>query len=144
MTPAVFVADTNVVVAGLISHAHGSPVARVLDAMLSGALLFLLSPALLDEHRAVSLRPKLVAFHGLTEREVDRVIEELAANAMWREPGPAPRAPDRGDDHLWALLHAHSGSLLVSGDRVLLQHPPSTGSFISPRTCLDRFQRSDD
>ena len=43
MSPPVFVVDTNVVVAGLITGANHSPVTSILDAMLSGALVFLLS-----------------------------------------------------------------------------------------------------
>ncbi len=144
MTPTVFVVDTNVVVAGLITGSSRSPVALLLDAMLSGTLLYLLSPELLDEYRAVLLRPKLTRLHGLAEAEVDRLLVELAANAMWREPNPASPAPDRGDDHLWALLGAFSGSVLITGDRLLLEQPPASGSVISPKTCVDRFLATDD
>ena len=144
MTPTVFVVDTNVVVAGLITGSSRSPVALILDAMLSGALLYLLSPELLDEYRSVLLRPKLTKLHGLAEAEVDRLLVELAANAMWREPNPASPAPDRGDDHLWALLGAFSGSILVIGDRLLLERPPASSSVISPKTCVDRLLATDD
>ncbi len=144
MTPAVFVVDTNVVVAGLITGSSQSPVAMILDAMLSGTLLYLLSPVLLDEYRSVLLRPKLTELHGLAEAEVDRLLVELAANALWREPKPASPAPDRGDDHLWALLGAFSGSILITGDRLLLEHPPAESSTISPKTCVDRFLVADD
>ena len=71
MTPQVFVVDTNVLTAGLITKDAQSPVARIVDHMLSGAIIYLLSPALLDEYRAVLLRPKLNRLHGLTEREID-------------------------------------------------------------------------
>jgi len=137
MTPPVFVVDTNVVVAGLITGADRSPVALILDAMLSGLLLYLLSPDLLAEYRSVLLRPKLTKLHGLTEAEVDRLLVELTANAMWREPKPASPAPDRSDDHLWALLSAYAGSILISGDRLLLENPPARSSVISPKTCVD-------
>ncbi len=134
MTPPVFVVDTNVVVAGLISGARSSPVTRVLDAMLSGSLIYLLSPALLAEYRSVLLRPKLTGRHGLTEAEVDAVLAELAANAIWREPrGVAGRAPDPGDDHLWTLLGDYSGSTLLTGDRLLLEAPPADSSVMTPQ-----------
>jgi hypothetical protein len=42
-----------------------SPVASVLDAMLSGSLHYLMSPALLAEYRSVLLRPKVTRLHGL-------------------------------------------------------------------------------
>ena len=139
MSPPVFVVDTNVVVAGLITGANHSPVTSILDAMLSGALVFLLSPALLDEYRSVLSRPKLVKLHGLTEAQNDQLLIELTANAIWREPKPGSPAPDRGDDHLWALLNAYSGSILITGDRLLLENPPKRSSVISPSTWLSDF-----
>jgi len=143
MTPPVFVVDTNVVAAGLITGSSRSPVARILDAMLSGTLIYLLSPALLDEYRAVLLRPKLTKLHGLSEQEVDLLLVELTSNAMWREPESATAAPDRGDDHLWALLAAYPGSILITGDRLLLDHPPERSSAIAPRTYIDHLLRAD-
>ena len=139
MSPPVFVVDTNVLVAGLITGSSRSPVALVLDAMLSGTLVFLLSPALLDEYRSVLSRPKLVKLHGLTEAQIDQLLVELTANAIWREPKPGSAAPDRGDDHLWDLLSAYSGSILVTVDRLLLDNPPKQSSVISPSTWLGDF-----
>ena len=139
MTPPVFIVDTNVVVAGLITDSLESPVAVILDLMLAGNLPYLMSPALLDEYRAVLLRPTITALHGLAEPDIDRVLVELAANGMWREPASPVAAPDPGDDHLWALLTACPGSILVTGDRRLLDHPPVNSSVILPRTCVERF-----
>lgn len=143
MTPPVFVVDTNVVAAGLITGPSRSPVARIVDAMLSGTLIYLLSPALLDEYRAVLLRPKLTKLHRLSEPEVDLLLVELISNAIWREPGSAASAPDRGDDLLWALLAAYPGSRLITGDDLLLDHPPEGSSAISPKTYVDQFLRAD-
>jgi uncharacterized protein len=137
--PGVLLVDTNVVVAGLITSQADSPTAQILDAMLAGRLLYLLSPALLTEYRAVLLRPKLAGLHGLTPDEVDHLLAELVANAVWREPAAGDPAPDRGDDHLWALLAAHPGSTLVTGDTLLLENPPAGVSAISPRVCLKRM-----
>jgi len=142
MSPPVFVIDTNVVVAGLITGSSHSPVASVLDAMLSGTLLYLLSSALLDEYCSVLLRPKLARLHGLTEVQIDQLLVELTANAIWREPKPSSPAPDRGDDHLWALLSAFRGSILVTGDGLLLENPPKPGSVISPATWFNDFAGS--
>lgn len=135
MTPQVFVVDTNVVVAGLLSRATDSPVARILDAMLSGELVYLLSPDLLAEYRIVLMRPKLAKQHALSENEVDALLAELAANAMWGEPGEGKAAaPDAGDDHLWALLDTYRGSVLITGDMLLREEPPEHHSVISPRS----------
>ena len=100
-------------------------------------------PALLNEYRSVLLRPKLVKLHGLAEAEVDRLLVELTANAIWREPDSASPAPERGDDHLWALLGAYSGSILITGDRLLLENPPVRSSVMSPKSCVDSFLESE-
>lgn len=76
----VFIVDTNVVAAGLITNLPDSPVAKVPDGMLNGRLVYLLSPDLLDEYRQVLLRPKLVRFHGLTEQEIEQILTEITAN----------------------------------------------------------------
>ncbi|MFU8821654.1 MAG: putative toxin-antitoxin system toxin component, PIN family [Gammaproteobacteria bacterium] len=137
MSPPVFVVDTDIVVAGLVTSPGASPVTAILDAMLAGRLLYLMSPALLREYRAVLLRPKIVKFHGLGEPEVDRVLVDLTANAIWREPDHASAAPDPGDDHLWALLAAHDGSILITGDRLLQAKSPAGSRVISPSAWLE-------
>ena len=104
-----------------------------------GLLLFLLSPELLAEYRSVLLRPKLTNLHGLAEVAIDCLLAELTSNAMWRERHNAPPATDRGDDHLWALLDAYSGSLLITGDRLLLDQSPEKSSVISPKAFVDGF-----
>jgi predicted nucleic acid-binding protein len=144
MTPQVFVVDTSVLASGLITGDSKSPVAGTVHAMLSGTLVYLLSSELLDEYRAVRLRPKLNRLHGLTEQEVDVLLSKLVSNAIWREPGPADAATDPGDIYpdtggLWALLGSHPGSVLITGDRLLLEHPPERASVISPRTYAERF-----
>ncbi len=133
-----FVIDTNVVVAGLLTPASESPVRRLLDGMLAGAFPFLLSPDLLAEYRRVLLRPAIRRRHGLTAGEVDTVLTDIAANAQVRDPVDrhAPSAPDRGDDHLWQLLHAAPGATLVTGDRRLIGEPPRFASVVAPRTAL--------
>jgi uncharacterized protein len=103
--------------------------------------VYLMSPALLQEYRAVLLRPKIAKHHGLGEAEVDRVLVELTANAIWREPDRASPAPDPGDDHLWALLAAHEGSILITGDRLLQTDPPAGSRVISPSAWLEIVAR---
>ena len=82
MNPPVFVVDTNVLAAGLITKDGISPVTRIVDAMLSGKLIYLISPPLLDEYRAVLVRPKLNRMHGLSAQEVDLLLTELVSNAI--------------------------------------------------------------
>lgn len=131
--------DTNVVVAGLISKNPVATVCQILDAMLSGRLPYLLSPDLLDEYQQVLSRPKIKRLHGLNEQEVDCILEELAANAVWRDPSVSYDAPDPGDNHLWSLLKSQQGSILVTGDKMLSANPPGKASVISPKHFLEIF-----
>ena len=126
------VVDTNVLVAGLITADAQSPTARVVDEMLNGRVLFLLSPALLAEYRSVLLRPKLVALHALNAAEVDQLLTEVTLNALWREPFADGNAPDPGDNHLWALLDHEPQAVLVTGDRRLIDEPHDKAMVVSP------------
>lgn len=128
--------DTNVVVAGLITKNPRATVCRILDAMLSGSLPYLMSPDLLDEYQHLLSRPKISRLHGLNIKEVDCILEELAANAVWRDPTASDDAPDPGDNHLWSLLKSQQGSILVTGDKMLTANPPGKASVITPKHFL--------
>lgn len=142
MNTRIFIIDTNVVVAGLITNDSVSPTAGVLDAMLVGDLIYLLSAELLTEYRSVLLRPGLVRLHGLNESEVDHLLTEITANAIWREPQSdsyhAP--PDPQDAHLWALLASEPTAVLITGDQLLLHNPMPQSSVISPATWAKSFK----
>lgn len=141
--PQLFIIDTNVVVAGLITGQADSPTCSILDAMLDGRLLFLLSPDLLREYRTVLLRPRITRAHGLTETEIDTLLTEITANAIWREPpeDASHAAPDPKDAHLWALLAHASGSILVTGDQLLLEKPRPGSRVMMPSGCAALLNR---
>jgi len=143
MMPRLCIIDTNVLIAGLITSESNSPTANILDAMLNGSLPYLLSPALLEEYRAVLLRPKLRRAHGLSEAQIDTLLTEIVANAVWREPpkDAVHTAPDPGDDHLWALLASEPSSVLVTGDQLLLETPRPGSSIVLPAGCAHFFRR---
>ena len=144
------VIDTNVVVSGLLSGAADSPTGRIVDAMLAGTVLFVLSEALLAEYREVLLRPAIMERHGLTEAQVDTVLEGLVLNAGFREPASIERLTSQvgptgasavgekaqhtplGDEHLIALLESVPGAVLVTGDRGLAQAMASTCAVATP------------
>ena len=137
----VVIIDTNVVIAGLITSQVDSSTAKILDGMLNGQLIYLLSPALLKEYREVLLRPKLVRLHGLSEDEIDQILTDITANGIWHEPPSIPglKAPDPGDNHLWSLLASEPASILVTGDQLLIQNPKPKSSVISPATFIKGF-----
>jgi predicted nucleic acid-binding protein len=117
------VVDTNVVVSGMISGSAGGPPQRVLDAMLEGTLRFVLSVDLLAEYRCVLLRPFAAAKHGLSETEIDEVLESLAMMAI-EAPKPAmygelPPGIDSSDAHVAKLVLGLPGAALITGDRAL-------------------------
>lgn len=143
MIARLFIIDTNVLAAGLITSDSTSPTARIVDAMLDGHLPCLLSPALLEEYRSVLLRPKLRRAHCLSEAEIDMLLTEITANAVWREPpdDAVHPAPDSGDDHLWALLASEPSSVLVTGDRLLLEKPRPGSTIVAPAESAGFFRR---
>jgi len=131
------VIDINAPVSGLLAREPDSSLCAVLDGMINGSLTFLLSPRLLAEYRAVLLRPRVRKCHGLSVSEVDAILTEIAANGIWREPDEPAPAPDLGDDHLWRLLSTVPGSILITGDQLLLQNPPGNASVLSPRSYFE-------
>lgn len=128
-----YIIDTNVLVAGLISSQKESPVIAIVDAMLKGLIIYVLSPALLQEYRDVLLRPKLSKIHGLNEKEIDQLLTDIIANAIFCEPPVGlEKAPDSGDNHLWDLLQDNKESILVTGDKLLLEKPLLDTSVVLP------------
>lgn len=143
MSARVFIVDTNVLVAGLITAERQSPTAQILDAMLTGKIFYLLSSELAQEYRDVLLRPRLTRLHGLNETEIDQVMNEIAANAIWRDPPPdtTHMAPDPQDAHLWSLLASDPAAVLITGDLLLVENPRPQSSIISPKTWTKHLQR---
>jgi predicted nucleic acid-binding protein len=106
--------------------------------MLKRRFAFLLSQDLLAEYRAVLLRLKIQKLHGLSSEEVDRLLTEIAANAVVRDPDEASaEPPDEGDRHLWNLLETYAESVLVTVDGKLLESPMYAGRILSPREFME-------
>ena len=126
------IVDTNVVVAGLITAQASSPVARILDGMLTAAFPFVVSPALLAEYHAVLVRPALRKLHGLSVKQIETILTDLAQHAIVLEPVAGPPAPDAGDQLLWDLLAARAELRLVTGDKLLLNDASMRGRVLTP------------
>ena len=77
--------------------------------------------------------------HKLTESEIDQLLCEITANAIWHEPEVIHQALDAGDNHIWSLLLQANDTILVTGDQLLLNKAPKDKSVISPATCIDVF-----
>ena len=131
------IVDTNVVVAGLITAQASSPVARILDGMLTAAFPFVVSPALLAEYHAVLVRPALRKLHGLSVKQIETILTDLAQHAIVLEPVAGPPAPDLGDQLLWDLLAARAELRLVTGDKLLLNDASMRGRVVTPAEFFD-------
>lgn len=137
MTRPAVIVDTNVVVAGLLTGNAASPVARILDGMLSAAFPFVVSEALLAEYGVVLVRPALRKLHGLTVSEVETLLTDIVQHAIVLLPGVAPPAPDPGDQLLWNLLAARQDLLLVTGDKALQRDATMQRRVVSPLDFLN-------
>lgn len=112
------VLDVNVIISGLLSP-QGAP-ARVLTAWLEGGYDLVVSPLLLEELERALGYPKVRK--RVSEAEAQEVLDLLRREAEQREdpPGPPPsRSADPGDDYVITLA-ADAQSVIVSGDRHLL------------------------
>jgi len=135
---ALYVVDTNVVVASLLTTDPVSPTRAILDAMLAAELRFALSTELLAEYREVLLRPALQRLHALTAGEIDEVLVRLVQNAVVAAPGEDGTPSGTGDDaHLFALLDRMPGALLVTGDARAARRARDRGR--SPRALADEL-----
>ncbi|WP_291322371.1 putative toxin-antitoxin system toxin component, PIN family [Desulfonatronospira sp.] len=141
MNRRVFVVDTNVLVAGVITSRPDAPTARLVDAMLEGRIIYLLSPELLREYEQVLLRPAIARLHGLSSPGIETILTEITANAIWREPLADTKhsAPDAKDSHIWALLANEAQAILITGDKPLIDNPRPGSSVITPATWVDHF-----
>jgi putative PIN family toxin of toxin-antitoxin system len=143
MTPRVVVVDTNVLVAGLLTGRADSPTAIIVRGMLESRFVFMLSTALLAEYRQVLLRDRVAELHGLTEDQIDLVLAEIVANAVIREPEHSvDEAPEKGDQHLWDLMACEHGTVLVTGDGLLLEEPADRASVVSPAVFAEWYRDS--
>ncbi|MBC7599063.1 MAG: hypothetical protein H7238_08605 [Polaromonas sp.] len=133
-----FIIGTNVVVAGLRTAHADSPVARILDGMLSAAFPFFVPEALLAEYRAVLVRPKLCKLYGPSGTEVDTILAEMIRHAIVLapvSPEVKPKAPDPGD----RFFGGCSQPAPVRCWRLAINGCCKTGLCCSGLSCRKRF-----
>ncbi|MBZ0115114.1 MAG: putative toxin-antitoxin system toxin component, PIN family [Thermoanaerobaculia bacterium] len=151
MKPRPVVVDTNVLVSGLLTSDENSPTARILDAMLSGRLVFLLSEVLIEEYLEVLRRPKIRRRHGLDDESLQTLLIEITLNGLVRQPAPWHDPPphlssqphgDPNDLHLWSLLRTHPDAVLVTGELPLPEVAPVGRVVLTPRQFLGEHRDS--
>lgn len=116
------VLDTNVLLSCIAYP--GSVPGKLIAAWRHGALEIVLSAYILDELRRVL--PKLAHRHGLSENEIDDLVDALSIQAELVEPEAAnePELADTNDQPvlgtLIAALHGAQAEVLITGDKALL------------------------
>lgn len=134
------IVDANVAVSGVIAPSPEAATWRILNAMLSGELHFLLNDVLLAEYEDSLARPRISKRHGLNAHGIAGILVRLIELADVVSPSRANlAAPDRGDDHLWALLAERPEAVLVTGDGLLLRSTDWPGRVITPRAFADAW-----
>jgi len=117
-----------------------SPTARILDGMLDGRFRFLLSIELLAEYRGVLLRPRIRSRHRLAGNAVDVVLTVIAAAGVVLEADRLGARPAGDDGHLWQILAAAPGAVLVTGDRRLFERPAAPDRAVAPRAFVEDLE----
>lgn len=132
--------DTNIVVSGLIARRPETPPAALLNAVIERRIALLASRALLIEYGQALAKPQVLRAAGVARIAFIPTLDRLSVVASIIATVPAAlQAPDRKDQHLWDLLEAVSESILVTGERVLLESDHFPGRVLTPRAALDRL-----
>ena len=116
------VLDTNVLLSGIAYPA--SVPGKILAAWRHGSVDVLLSDYILSELRRVL--PRLVHRHGLTQAEIDDLVDILSIQAEVIDPLPStePQLRDANDlpvlGTLLSAVKTSAGDYLITGDKDLL------------------------
>ena len=114
--------DTNVLLSGIAYPA--SVPGKILAAWRHGSVDVLLSDYILSELRRVL--PRLVHRHGLTQAEIDDLVDILSIQAEVIDPLPStePQLRDANDlpvlGTLLSAVKTSAGDYLITGDKDLL------------------------
>jgi putative PIN family toxin of toxin-antitoxin system len=136
------VIDINVLVSGALWK--GNP-ARLLDAVLEGAAILCVSPAILAEFEAVTQRDKFRKRLEESGRSAQDLISQFrsAAVVIENRPIPVPAAlRDPDDVHVLACALAAGADAIVSGDDDLISIRAFEGiPILTVRQALERLNR---
>ena len=112
------VLDTNIVIAGLLWQ---GPPQRLLTLTLSEAVELYSSPVLLDELAHTLAYPKFAARIARFGTTIAALVAHYTALISQVSPTTVPQiSRDPDDDHVIACALAANATLIVSGDRDLL------------------------
>ena len=119
MTNREWVIDTNVLISAALSS-QGVPATLVRFALSQRVLVF--SPPTFEELRERLYRPKFDPYLTLERRQ--RILHDVNASARWVDIGePAVYCRDRDDDKFFETALVAKVSVLITGDKDLLDAP---------------------
>jgi uncharacterized protein len=132
------VVDPGVLVSAFIGR-QGSVPDRIVRAWRADGYELIVLPALLTELAAVLARPRFAqtARGGRADDFVEAL--RLGGTLVADPPGGQPITRDPKDDYLVRLARAADASVLVCGDRDLLEALVSDPIVISPRAFVDQL-----
>ena len=111
------IVDTNIIVSGLITPA--GPPGKIVDALLRGLLVPVMSPATLAELQAVLSRPRLRRLFERAGVEVTEFLDEFREFAEIIEPEPVDIPVRDENDRIFLELAATRPPVdfLITGDQ---------------------------
>ena len=111
------IVDTNIIVSGLISPT--CPPGKIVDALLQGFLVPVMSPATLAEFEAVLMRPRLRTLFERAGIEATEFLTEFRELAEIIEPEPADIPVRDENDRIFLELATTRPPVeyLITGDR---------------------------
>lgn len=133
------VIDTNVLMSGIF---FGGIPGRILGAWAEGRLELVLSPGILAEYRRVGA--ELAMRYPERGEALNPVLALVAMNAILVDaaPLPAPVSNDPDDDNFLAAARKAGATVIVSGDRDLLDVSGWRNiAVVTPRQFADQHLR---
>ncbi len=126
------IVDTNIIVSGLISPT--GPPGKIVDALLQGFLVPVMSPATLAELEAVLMRPRLRTLFERVGIEATELLTEFRELAEIIEPNPTDIPVRDENDRIFLALAATRPPVefLITGDRDFEQGHYADVPVISP------------
>lgn len=119
--------DTNLLISYLLDPARETPYRRVVEAAVTGEVVPLLTPELVDELVAkIATKPYLADRVPPARAKALLDLLSRAGEVLDRITDPFPRiVRDRKDDYLIAYARAGAADTLVTGDKDLLALDPA-------------------
>lgn len=131
--------DTNVLVSAIF---FGGVPGRILDAWKGGRFTLVVSPDIFEEYRRVAelLGPRFPSFDLDVDLEPLLALILVHGTMVEDSPLPEPVSSDPDDEKFLACALSSETSLIVSGDRHLLDVSGYRDiEILKPRDFVDRF-----